>query len=226
MYKSELIDTLSRCDKVFNTLKHIPEFIEIHIILCDSKEELYRKRCELTTHPLAKQKLLIDREDYITAAGCYIIPPKENVFTILLLQTGNIFCDSYNYVHELTHICNYVDFLSTTNYSNIFGPFENHDLFLWDEYNARYISTCVMCEMLSPISNFDDLSHCIKIVCDVLRKCVDEENIVSYDGSQLLGAIQAAYEKGIISSYSDYLSSVEIAELERKSVLDITNFIK
>ena len=77
MYKRELIDTLSRCDNVFNSLKHIPEFIEIHIILCDSKEELYRKRCELTTHPLAKQKLVIDKEDYITAAGCYIIPPEE-----------------------------------------------------------------------------------------------------------------------------------------------------
>lgn len=128
MYKDELLNILSQCDYSFNLLRDTSKSIEIQTILCDSEEELYNKRCELTTDPFAKQKLIIDKVKYQHVAGCYIIPPYENIFTMLLLQTGNIIYDSYNYIHELAHIHNYVDYLAATNFRDYFEPFFNMKL--------------------------------------------------------------------------------------------------
>lgn len=226
MYKDELLNILSQCDCSFNLLRDTSISIEIQTILCDSEEELYNKRCELTTDPFVKQKLIIDKVKYQHVAGCYIIPPYENIFTMLLLQTGNIIYDSYNYIHELAHIHNYVDYLSATKFRDYFEPFFQYEFTLWDEYNARYISTCVMYEMLYSSSTLQEVSCFIKMICDVLRNSVSEENIKSYDGVQLLGAVEAAYKNRIINNYSDYLSSIEISILKYyKNITSITEFV-
>lgn len=83
-----------------------------------------------------------------------------------------------------------------------------------------------MYEMLYSSSTLQEVSYFIRMICDVLRKSVSEEKIKSYDGAQLLGAVEAAYKNRIISNYSDYLSSSEIAILEYyKNITSITEFV-
>ena len=110
--------------------------------------------------------------------------------------------------------------------SNPFEPFEKSNFTTWDEYNARYVSTIAMIEVFDQEVEKEDLHHCIKVIGDVLRKYVNEETIESYDGSQLLGFVEAAHEKGVIENYDDYLSLNEILVLERhKNVKDTNGLI-
>ena len=218
---------ITRCDIAIRRLKNMPDTIETEIILCSSKEELFRKRCELTGNPSALLNLLYNKDKYSNAAGCYIIPPKDKYqFTILLLRSTSDFYDAYNFAHELVHISNYFEYFNASSCTNPFEPLEKQKFTLWDEYNARYVSTIAIIEIFEPEANKKDLCHCIKVIGDVLRKCVTEDNIESYDGSQLLGFVEAALEKGIIPNYSAYLSANEISVLERrKNVVDINRFI-
>ena len=203
---------ITRCDIAIRRLKNMPDTIETEIILCSSKEELFRKRCELTGNPSALLNLLYNKDKY--------------QFTILLLRSTSDFYDAYNFAHELVHISNYFEYFNASSCTNPFEPLEKQKFTLWDEYNARYISTIAMIEILEPEVNKKDLCYCIKVIGDVLRKCVTEDNIESYDGSQLLGFVEAALEKGIIPNYSAYLSANEISVLERrKNVVDINRFI-
>lgn len=222
----DFLELLSQCDSAFRNLKSFSEDIKLDIILCESEEELYKKRCDLTSFLPAKELLLRNKNQYIKAAGCFVIPPIANQFTVLLKRTENNFYDCYNYIHELVHISNYLDYLTVTNFRDHIEPYKNNDFFLWDEYNARYVSTCVIIGMFQQIVDIEDLSHCIRIICDVLRKDVNEKNINSYDGSQLLGAIEAAFEKSIVKNYSDYLSPSEIEVLKYyKNLTDISCFV-
>lgn len=218
---------ITRCDIAIRRLKNMPDTIETEIILCSSKEELFRKRCELTDNPSALSNLLHNKDKYSNVVGCYIIPPKEKYqFTILLLRSTSDFYDAYNFAHELVHISNYFEYLNASSCTNPFEPLEKQKFTLWDEYNARYVSTIAMIEIFEPEANKKDLCHCIKVIGDVLRKCVTEDNIESYDGSQLLGFVEAAFEKNIIPNYNDYLSFKEISVLENyKNVAGINYFM-
>ena len=218
---------ITRLDTAIRRLKNMPDTIETEIILCSSKEELFRKRCELTDNPSALSNPLHNKDKYSNVAGCYIIPPKEKYqFTILLLRSTSDFYDAYNFAHELVHISNYFEYLNASSCTNPFEPLEKQKFTLWDEYNARYVSTIAMIEIFEPEVNKKDLCHCIKVIGDVLRKCVTEDNIESYDGSQLLGFVEAAFEKNIIPNYNDYLSFKEISVLDNyKNVAGINYFI-
>lgn len=222
----EFLELLSQCDSAFQNLKSFPEDIKLDIVLCESEADLYKKRCDLTSYLPAKELLLHNKNQYMKAAGCFIIPPVANQFTVLLKRTENNFYDCYNYIHELVHISNYLDFLAVINFRDYIEPYKNNDFCLWDEYNARYVSTCVIIGTIQQIVGVENLSHCIRIICDVLRKDVSEETIISYEGSQLLGAIEAAFEQNIIVNYSDYLSASETEVLKYyKNIIDINCFV-
>ena len=218
---------ITRLDTAIRRLKNMPDTIETEIILCTSKEDLFKKRCELTDNLSALSNLLCNKDKYCNVAGCYIIPPKEkHQFTILLSRSTSDFNDAYNFAHELVHISNYFEYLNASNCNNPFEPFGKQKFTLWDEYNARYVSTIAMIEVFEPEVDKEDLCHYIKVIGDILRKCVTEDNIESYDGSQLLGFVEAALEKDIIPNYSDYLSANEISVLERhKNVVDVNSFV-
>ncbi len=223
----DFTNLITRYDIAIRRLKNMPDTIETEIILCTSKEELFKKRCALTDNPSVLSNLLYNKDKYSNVAGCYIIPPKEkHQFKILLSRSTSDFYDAYNFAHELVHISNYFEYLNASSCNNPFEPFEKQKFTLWDEYNARYVSTIAMIEVFEPEVDKEDLCHCIKVIGDILRKCVTEDNIESYDGSQLLGFVGAAFEKNIIQNYNDYLSANEISVLERhKNVVDVNSFV-
>ena len=213
LQEQEILEILEQHVEIFRTSLKFPQDIEIEIILCNSTEELYQKRCELTIPQSYKNILLHNKNKYINAAGCYIYPPVDKKFIILLLSTSNVFYDCYNFAHELSHIYNFLKFYKNNEHNNIMDLFQKQELILWDEYNARYISTCIIIDMFKATLDIEDISKCMKTVCDVLRKYADNKNIYSYDGVQLLGAVEAIYEKGIINNLKDYLSLDEISTL-------------
>lgn len=114
---------------------------------------------------------------------------------MLLKCTENDFYDCRNYIHELVHISNYLDYLAVITFRDYIEPYKNNDFYLWDEYNARYISTCVIIGVIQQIVGVENLLHCIRIICDIFHKDVREGTIISYEGSQLLGAIEVAFRK-------------------------------
>lgn len=212
MAESDLKTILSQCDAILGKLKNIPKDLTIEVEFCATTDDLYEKRCCLTTNATAKEHLQKNKEKYRNACGCYIIPPINNHF-VILLKNCNIFLDAYNYLHEFVHVCNYLDYISINGCNNLFEPFENHAHYLWDEYNARYISTCVMIEFLESRCEKEDISSTLKMVCNCLRQNSLQGDIRSYDGSQLLGTVAAMRRYGYIKCYEEYLSSNEVIVL-------------
>lgn len=223
MIDYDIKDIFGKCDAYFSEIKKMPKELTIEIEFCSSTDELYKRRCILTRNPIAKANLEENAEKYKNANGCYIIPPEDYHF-VMLLKSSNVFFEAYDYLHELTHICNYMDYLNSTKCDDYFKPFQNHAFYLWDEYNARYISTCALIEYLESCCEREDISETITKICKCLRNCCEAENIKSYDGSQLLGAVEAAHKYDYIKNIEEYLCQDEIAILEEYSSIDDASF--
>ena len=147
----ELNELFSECHAIFADRFSMPEEIGVEILLCENREELFAKRIKKTDNPAAREHLLKKKDKYIEADGCFIIPPVEpGHYTILITRmVGNELCDTYNYIHELSHVCNHYFYMREIEQENPFATVEDTDFYLWDEFRARYTSTIVIMQWLN-----------------------------------------------------------------------------
>lgn len=112
---------------------------------------------------------------------------------------GNELCDTYNYIHELSHVCNHYFYMHETKQENPFATVEDTDFYLWDEFRARYMSTIVIIQWLNDKTCEKKLKEFRDTVVKVLRHKLGTQRITSYDGSQYLGFIAAMRDLNIIT---------------------------
>jgi len=189
----KLNEIFSECHAIFADRFSMPEEIKINILLCKDREELFEKRIEKTDNLAAREHLLKKKDKYIKANGCFIIPPvKPNHYTVLITQrSDNELCDTYDYIRELSHICNHYFYMHETKQDNPFATVEDTAFYLWDEFRARYTSTIVILQWLNEKTCEERLKEFRNTVIKVLRQTLGIQSITTYDGSQYLGFIAA-----------------------------------
>lgn len=107
-----------------------------------TKEELYENRIQMTTNNIAKKYLCDNKQEYIEAGGCFIIPPvNECEYDILLLDEKYWM---YSLWHEMVHISNllFIKSKMTVDYLDLYRAIEYSN---YDEFLARAISTILLC---------------------------------------------------------------------------------
>lgn len=197
----ELNEMFSECHAIFADRFSMPEEIEIDILLCKDREELFTKRIKRTDNLAAREHLLKNKDKYIKADGCFITPPvKPNHYTVLIThRSSNEFCDTYDYIHELSHVCNHYFYMHETKQDNPFATVEDTAFYLWDEFRARYMSTIVILQWL----NEKICEVKLKGFCDtairVLRQTLGTQSVTTYDGSQYLGFVAAMRDLNMIT---------------------------
>ena len=114
--------------------------------------------------------------------------------------------------------------MKITKASDPLAHLQDHEYYLWDEYYARYISTLVMGDFLTDISkkDYDDFFN---TVCDLLYETTSD-NIDSYSGMQLLGAVSACKDINVHTTVSDKFGEEENRLLEHyRSIKSVSQII-
>lgn len=115
------------------------EDIEFTVHILDNKEELLKRRIEMTPDGIFKDLIKSESKAYLAAKGCFIIPPVcEKSFDILLCGENIEFL----LWHEMVHIFNLIRARGQCEMDYI-GIYSNIDFCNIDEFLARAISNII-----------------------------------------------------------------------------------
>ncbi|MCB2309001.1 hypothetical protein LGL08_20065 [Clostridium estertheticum] len=205
MNDGEAKELLKFGEQIFKNRYCFPKEMSYQVHVFNSREELYLQRISMTKNETFKQHLELSPQKYMSSDGCYIIPPlKDYCFDILLVhsqedQNGLLLL--YNFLHELTHICNISEVKRLTNNFDYLAMFCNPFFTNWDEFKARYISSILFFKDYCETQNRRDVKNALNDIQNSLMRSISDEeiidgiNILRYNLMQYLGFV-AAKEDG------------------------------
>jgi hypothetical protein len=227
-------------EQIFRNRYCFPKEMEYQVHLFNSREALYLQRICMTKNETSKHHLKLSQQKYMSADGCYIIPPlKYCCFDILLLnsqenQDGLMLL--YSFLHELTHICNISEVKRLINNFDYLIMFRNPFFNNWDEFKARYISSILFFKDYCETQNRWDVNDTLNNIQNSLMRSISDEeikdgiNISRYNLMQYLGFV-AAKEDGWSEDFEmpEYILQNNVVNRiynELKECLDPGVFIK
>lgn len=202
---------------------------EIQIKFCAPGESMADKRLSFTKDEVVRKIISANKEKYDSTAGCVVVPPEEDVYTIILKEEDTSQLLAYNFCHELIHVLTLDDIRRIDAKWRWEQWFTNNYFTLWDEYNARYCSTRILIDWQEEISLSENIIGFFDSTYNCLRRSITDGNYEVYDGMQFCGYIAAFYDAGFIddSRLEELLAEGNVKSVYRKyrAVKGVLDFV-
>lgn len=171
----------------------------VEIVLGNSREEVYKKRIELTKDEILKKVLIAGKDKFISHDGCYIHPQGDEDYIMILhwREDGGQLL-AYDYCHELSHIIIFDEYMRLVPGADVLSFYTNMQLFLWNEYTARYMSTRVLLDWFELEKTKDETRQFFYSTIQEFKNRAISNGYESYDGMQFMGYVMAFRDHEII----------------------------